>query len=407
MKYAAGGPLAHARGSATSLQSTILLPSHDREGVVGGLFQQPAGVLNRNFIEEFAMWGGPPGPRPTPTSASVSRAMEEPDQGVRRGRRRPPHRVTQGTRPYLVFVAAFFIWACTANAATYYLTVAGLGGEPDYEQRFAMWAGEIEGVLRASGGDAKIETLKGASATRAQVRSALENIAHAAKPQDALVVMLIGHGSFDGFDYKINLPGPDLSGAELASLLDRVPATRQLVVNMTSASGGAVDTLRKENRVVITATKTGTEHNATVFPRFWVEALRDPAADTDKNETISALEAFHYAQHKIQEYYDSQKRIATEHALLEDTGKTRGVRAPSPENNEGLRAAAFPLVRLGAAKSLVSDPEKRKLFEKKDQIEQQIDELKYNKATMAADEYKKQLTALLLELARTQEELDK
>ena len=328
--------------------------------------------------------------------------MAEPGQGVRRGRRRPPH-----FGPYLIFIAAFFIWAYAANAATYYLTVAGLGGEPDYEQRFAMWAGEIEGVLKASGGDAKIETLKGASATRAQVRSALENIGREAKPQDALVVMLIGHGTFDGFDYKFNLPGPDLSGAELASLLDRVPATRQLVVNMTSASGGAADALRKENRVVITATKTGTEHNATVFPRFWVEALRDPAADTDKNETISALEAFHYAQHKIQEYYDSQKRLATEHALLEDTGKARTSRASSPEANEGLRAAAFPLVRLGAAKSVVNNPEKRKLFEKKDQLEQQIDELKFNKATMAADEYKKQLTALLLELARTQQELDK
>lgn len=309
--------------------------------------------------------------------------------------------------PYLLLLTGFLVSASAANATTYYLTVAGLGGEPDYEQRFAMWAGEIEGVLKASGGDAKIETLKGASATRAQVRSALENIAHEAKPQDALVVMLIGHGTFDGFDYKINLPGPDLSGAELTSLLDRIPATRQLIVNMTSASGGAADILRKENRVVITATKTGTEHNATVFPRFWVEALRDPAADTDKNETISALEAFHYAQHKIQEFYDSQKRLATEHALLEDTGKARGSHASAPEANEGLRAAAFPLVRLGAAKSLVNDPGKRKLFEKKDQLEQQIDELKYNKATMAADEYKKQLMALLLELAKTQQELDK
>ena len=54
---------------------------------------------------------------------------------------------------------------------------------------------------------------------------------------DALVLMLIGHGSFDGVDYKINLPGPDLSAIELAGLLDRIPAGRQLVVNMTSASG--------------------------------------------------------------------------------------------------------------------------------------------------------------------------
>jgi len=218
--------------------------------------------------------------------------------------------------------------------------------------------------------------------------------------------MLIGHGSFDGVDYKINLPGPDLSGSELAALLDRVPAARQLVVDMTSASGGAINALRKENRVLITATKSGTERNATVFARFWVEALRDPAADTDKNETISALEAFHYAEQKVAQYFESQKRLATEHPMLEDTGKGEGVRDPSAANREGLRAAAFPLVRLGAASAIANNPEKKKLLAKKDQLEQQIDLLKYNKAELAPDEYKKKLTALLLDLAKTQQELD-
>jgi hypothetical protein len=296
--------------------------------------------------------------------------------------------------------------ACAARATTFYITVAGLGGEPDYEQRFSGWAGEIEAILKSAGGDAKIETFKGAAATRANMRTALERIAHEAKPDDALVVMLIGHGSFDGLDYKINLPGPDLSATDLAALLNRVPAARQLVVDMTSSSGGAINALRKENRVVITATKSGTERNATVFARFWVEALRDPAADTDKNETISALEAFHYAEQKVAQYFESQKRLATEHPMLEDTGKGEGVRDPSAANHEGLRAAAFPLVSLGAAGTVANNPEKKKLLAKKDQLEQQIDLLKYNKAALAPDDYKKKLTSLLLDLARTQQELD-
>lgn len=300
----------------------------------------------------------------------------------------------------------FLLLASAARATTFYVTVAGLGGEPDYEQRFSGWAGEIEAILKSGGGDARIETFKGSAATRANIRAALERIAHEAKSDDAVVVMLIGHGSFDGIDYKINLPGPDLSATDLAALLDRVLAARQLVVDMTSASGGAINTLRKENRVVITATKSGTERNATVFARFWVEALRDPAADTDKNDTISALEAFHYAQQKVAEYFESQKRLATEHPMLEDTGKGEGVRDPSPANHEGLRAAAFPLVRLGGTSAIASNPEKKKLLAKKDRIEQQIDLLKYNKATLAPDEYKKKLTALLLDLAKTQQELD-
>jgi Cytochrome C oxidase, cbb3-type, subunit III len=53
--------------------------------------------LRTDGMREQAMWGGPPGPRPTPTSASVSPVMAGPDQGVRRGRRRPPHRAKTAT----------------------------------------------------------------------------------------------------------------------------------------------------------------------------------------------------------------------------------------------------------------------------------------------------------------------
>lgn len=281
--------------------------------------------------------------------------------------------------------------ACVAlpmNAATYYVTVTGLGGEPDYEQRFAMWGADIDKALRTAGGE--VETLK--APRKEQVSAALEAIARKAQRDDSFVVMLIGHGTHDGFDYKFNLPGPDITARELAALLDRVPAAQQLVVNMTSASGASVEALRKPGRVIICATKTGTEKNATIFTRYWAEALRDPAADTDKNESVSALEAFRYAQKKTAAFYETEKRLATEHAMIDDAGT---------------QASAFPMVRLGASAAAARDPAKVALLAKKEQLEQQIDRLKYQKAAMPADEYKKQLTALLLELARTQEELDK
>ena len=138
-----------------------------------------------------------------------------------------------------------------------------------------------------------------------------------------------------------------------------MPPTRQLVVNMTSASGGSIDALRKENRVVISATKTGTEKNATVFARYWAEALSDPAADTDKNETVSALEAFRYAEQKTAKFYETQKRLATEHAVLEDTGKGEGVRAPSAENGEGHAGRGVPAAAAGrATQRRPSNPQK-------------------------------------------------
>jgi hypothetical protein len=295
----------------------------------------------------------------------------------------------------------------TLPAATYYVTAAGLGGEPDFEQRFASQAQEIDKLLHAGGSDSKITTLYGPQATKANVQNTLAQIARDAKPADAFVLMLIGHGSFDGYDYKMNLPGPDLTAIELASLLDRIPATRQLVVNMTSASGGSRMALEKANRVVITATKSGNEKNATVFARFWVEALRDPSADTDKNETVSALEAFNYAETKTAQFYETQKRLATEHPALEDTGQGEGARKPSPENGEGLKAAQFPVLRIGATQIAANTPEKRALLAKRDELEEQIDKLKYEKAAIPPDNYKKQLQALLIDLAKTQAELDK
>jgi hypothetical protein len=305
---------------------------------------------------------------------------------------------------------ALALLLCTGallHATTFYLTVAGLGGEPEYEQRFSGWAKDVDKLLKSAGSDAKVQTLYGADATKAKVQSVLADIARQAQPNDALVVMLIGHGTYDGSEYKFNLPGPDLSAVELATLLDKVPAQRQLIVNMTSCSGGSRAVLERANRAVITATKTGTERNATIFARYWVEALRDSSADTDKNGVISALEAFRYAQEKTANFYDTQKRLATEHPILEDTGKGDGAKSPGPENGEGLLAARIPVLKIGSAQELANTPEKQKLLAHKEDLEQQIDSLKYQKAALPIDQYKKQLGVLLLDLAKTQAELDK
>ena len=309
---------------------------------------------------------------------------------------------------FLVLCAAFAGFGARATkAAPYYVTVSGLGGEPDYEQRFTALAKDLDKLFKAAASDAHVYTFTGSDATKAHLTDTLGQIAHEAKPEDEFTLILIGHGSYDGEVYKFNLPGPDISGEDLAILCDRIPAKRQLIVNTTSASGGSIGALQKAGRIVIAATKTGTEKNATVFARYWVDALRDGSADTDKNEAISALEAFIYADRKTAAFYESQKRLATEHAVFEDTGKKEAVRAASTESGEGLLAANFVLLRIGAAQKAANDPAKRALLDKKEELERKIDLLKYQKAAMSAEDYKSQLSAALLELARVQGDLDK
>jgi hypothetical protein len=304
-------------------------------------------------------------------------------------------------------LASLLPLAPSARAGLYYVTVAGLGGEPDYEQRFTALANDLDKLLKASGPDVHVYTLVGDQATRAHMTETLGLVARQAKPDDDLVLILIGHGSFDGVEYKLNLPGPDISGAELATLCDRVPSKRQLIVNTTSSSGGSIVALDRPGRAIIAATKSGTEKNATVFARYWVEALRDPTVDVDKNEAISALEAFQYADRKTAAFYESQKRLATEHPVFEDTGKREAVRAASEETGEGRLLSNFTLLRVGAAQRAANDPAKRDLLAKKEELEQKVDTLKYQKAAMSQDDYKKQLTETLVELARIEEELDK
>ncbi len=273
---------------------------------------------------------------------------------------------------------------------THFLIVGGLGGEPDYEQRFATYVGDLEKICRQLGGDAsRVTVLSGKAATREAIQAAVEKLARAVTPSDALAVFLIGHGTFDGTAYKFNLPGPDLTAEELGALLDRVPAKRQLLVNTSSSSGVCAEKLARPERVVVTATRSGTERNATVFARYWVEALRDPAADSDKNESISALEAFRYAEEKVKRFYAENNRLATEHPRL-----------------EGKLAGGFVLARLGAAAAAFADPARRQLLARRESIEQQIDALKLKKAALATEQYQKELERLLLELARVQEAIE-
>jgi hypothetical protein len=304
-----------------------------------------------------------------------------------------------------LFLATVFALSLQARASTYYVIVSGIGGEPDYDQRFTAAANDLNKAFASQGPSAHVTTLTGSNSTAVKLKEALASVARDAKPDDDFALILIGHGTFDGTEYKFNLVGLDMTATEMATLCDRIPARRQVVIDTTSSSGGAVAALEKPGRAVVAATKSGTEKNATVFARYFVEAFQDPAADTDKSDSVTALEAFSYAARKTAEFYDSQKRLATEHAVFNDIGSGDPVREAA--GAEGKLLASMTLLRIGAAQQAAKDPAKLALLAQKEDLEQKIDSLKYRKPAMDPVEYKSQLTAALLQLAQVQEELDK
>jgi hypothetical protein len=304
-------------------------------------------------------------------------------------------------------IAALLLLSLSSlQAANYYVIVSGLGGTPEYQTQFDKWATDLEHNLGANGPDAHIQKITGAAATRENLRRSLAGLADSMHADDAFSLMMIGHGTFDGTEYKFNIPGPDITAGELADLLNHLPAKRQLVVDMSSCSGAAMAALAKEDRIVVTATKSGNEKNAPVFARYWIDALQDPAADSDKNGTVSALEAFEYARRKTSGYFDSEKLLATEHPLISDDESRNSLRDPKA-GGQALKAAAFPVLRAPSENVLAANPQKQQLLSKKQQLEARIDRLKYEKASMEPEEYKQQLTSLLLELAHTQADIDR
>jgi hypothetical protein len=302
-----------------------------------------------------------------------------------------------------------------SNPQTYAIILSGIGGDSDYEKMIDGWAKDLHTSLASSGmtkdhlfwlAGKKQEGTYGES-TKAEITKLLTSLVSRVQPQDVVELYLIGHGSYDNYDYRFNIPGPDLTGGELATLLNQFKAERQLVVNMTSSSGGSITDLRRKGRVLISSTTAGQERNFSVFARYFVAGVQDSAADADKNEAISALEAFRYATREVTRYYDSAKRLATEHPVLEDKGDTDGVREPNAENGQGLLAAALTVRKLGKTSQTLETPEIKIARAKKRSVEEAIEQLKYSKASMETAVYTQKLEALLLDLARTQAALDK
>jgi hypothetical protein len=224
---------------------------------------------------------------------------------------------------------------------------------------------------------------------------------------EALWLVLIGHGTFDGKEARFNLRGPDVTAAELGEWLK--PFRRPVIlIDTTAASAPFLNKLSATNRVVITATRSGSEQNFTRFGLHLAEALTDDQSDLDKDGQISLLEAFLAASARVAEFYKTEGRLATEHALLDDDGDGRGTPADwfrgiipikKPAGNasvDGVRAHQIHLVLSPAEQAL--PPELRA---KRDALELDIARLRAGKSQRPASEYYRELEKLLLQLADT------
>lgn len=277
----------------------------------------------------------------------------------------------------------------TALARAFVLIVVGLTGDPEHATLFDKWGAALASTAGQLGIPAdRIQHLKG-DPTRADVEQALGRIGKAAGADDVLFIVLVGHGTFDGRVPKFNLKGPDLAPADLEAMLKGVPARRLVLVNTTSASGPFKDAMAGPNRTIVTATRNGAEQFATLFGGYFVDAFGSEGADLDKNRRVTVQEAYEYAQREVAKAYERTGTLATEHSVIDDTGKL---------------AAVFALGTMGG-EAQSADPKVRALQVERRALEQQVESLKVLKGSMDPAKYEAELERLVTALALKTREL--
>jgi hypothetical protein len=289
------------------------------------------------------------------------------------------------------------------------VVIVGAPGAEEYAPQFREWRERWRTAAQKGGADVKlVGDDKGSDVSDRQRLQKLLTDA-AAEEKAPLWLVLIGHGTYDSHAAKFNLRGPDVEAAELAEWLK--PVKRPIaVINCASASAPFINRLAGENRVVISATKSGEEQNFARFGQYISAAIADPQSDLDKDGQVSLLEAYLTACRQVAEFYEQDARLATEHALLDDNGDGlgtpaawfRGIRATQRAKDgaslDGTRAHQWHLVPSDREQHMPAE-----LRQHRDELELKIAKLRADKEHMNEDDYYRALEPFMIELARLYE----
>jgi hypothetical protein len=296
------------------------------------------------------------------------------------------------------------------------LIVMGAEGTGEYGKRYREEVQMWEEVCKKAGVESRTigltpeqEQKENEKTDAVLLQEALKTLS--AKPTQPLWVVLIGHGTFDGRDARFNLRGPDIMAPEFAGWMK--PFTGPVAcIQTASASSPFLKTLAGPNRVLISATKSADEVFYTRFGQFFVKAISgSDEADLDRDQQVSLLEAFLWSSKQVDRFFETEQRLATEHALIEDNGDGIGTRAQAfqgvrlaeapaeGKTPEGLLARQWSLL-LSDADAQLTEAQRTK----RDALEREVEALKAKRKELGDDAYYSKLEALLLEISRIYED---
>jgi hypothetical protein len=312
-------------------------------------------------------------------------------------------------RTLTILVTCCLTASLAAAEERWALVLSGASGGPKYAEQMREWRTSLVSTLIDRYGFARErvrtlvdETIKSAEqGTAENVRRVIGEIRKQSGQDDLVVIVLLGHGSYDGESAKFNLVGPDLTAADWSGLLKGI-AGRLVVVNTTEASFPFLERLSGPNRVVITATDSPAQKYATVFPEYFVKAMSEASSDLDKNGRTSVFEVFAAASAAVKQHYEQRGQLTTERAVFDDNGDGIGREAEAP----GPDGALARLVYLDReAPEVAGNPELAALIRRRRELEAQAEALKLKKDTMPAATWEAEFEKLMIELARVSREI--
>lgn len=305
----------------------------------------------------------------------------------------------------------------SAEIRKYAVIFAGTGADETYQARFQQWALKLYELLaRDYGYPAEYLTLLSGRSDSADIRisgpcrrdtisSVLNGLKAKVQPGDQIAFFFIGHGTSDDLDAKFVVAGPDITAADFAAGLKDFAGKDVIVVNTTGAGYPFCQTVSAPGRVVVCATRSAAERYDTIFMETFLEGLENHAADRDRNQRVSMLEAFDYARIKVKKWYADRDRLPSEHPTIDDNGDGRFAVDPDPVADEGRLAeiAYLDTIRVSLKEATASGTESEELYRliaKAQDLERSVILLRNRKSDMAEKDYWQQMEPLLIDLAR-------
>ena len=329
--------------------------------------------------------------------------------------------MTQKTQPQMtpmtqikfsLLIACVLLLPVSAAAETRWaVIVSGASGGEKYAGQMKTWRNDLQSALVDRYGfkadnvrQLVDETVKGGeTANAANVRKVFSEIKTKGAKDDFVLVVLLGHGTYDGDIAKFNLVGPDLPAKDWTDMLSGISG-RLTVVNTTEASFPFLESLTAKGRIVITATDSAAQKYATVFPEYFIKSMKEASSDLDKNGRTSIFEVFAAASAAVKQHYEQRGQLATERALIDDNGDGKG-REASAEGPDGGFARIAYLDAENPAET--ANPELAALVKRRRTLEAEAEELKLKKGEMPEADWSAQFEKLMLDLAMVSAEIRK